>query len=112
MNNKVIGKIGEDAACAALEEKGYEILERNYRCKEGEIDIICRKNNNISFVEVKTRQSDLFGLPREAVTKEKQKTIRNVAAYYLNKDKNDSRYYSRIFFNVFEVYLNHIENAF
>lgn len=112
MNNKNIGKIGEDTACAMLKEKGYEILKRNYRCREGEIDIICAKDQRICFIEVKTRQSDIFGLPKESVTRDKQNTIRRVAMHYLKNDKNDKKFYGKISFSVFEVFLNHIENAF
>lgn len=112
MNKKTIGKIGEDTACAVLTDKGYTVVERNYRCREGEIDIICTRDNALYFVEVKTRQSDRYGMPKEAVTREKQQIIRTVAMNYLRNDKKDKKYYRRISFCVFEVFVNMIENAF
>ncbi len=66
------GLSGEDAACQYLEQKGYKILRRNFRCYSGEIDIIAAKGQTLSFIEVKTRSSTLYGLPREAVTFGKQ----------------------------------------
>lgn len=74
---------GEDAACKFLQDKGFEIVKRNYRCYVGEIDIIASHNGTLHFVEVKTRSSELYGLPREAVTWTKQKKIRRSAESYL-----------------------------
>lgn len=67
INNR-IGKIGEKLAAEYLEKHGYEIITTNFYTKRGEIDIIARKDNEIVFVEVKTRSSDSFGKPVEAVT--------------------------------------------
>lgn len=64
-----LGKYGEDFACRYLQNKGYKILTRNFRChRYGEIDIIVEKSGCISFIEVKTRASSRFGRPIEAVT--------------------------------------------
>lgn len=62
------GRRGEDAACAYLLRHGYSIVERNYRCRRGEIDIIAAKDGGAVFVEVKTRRSLKFGTPGMAVT--------------------------------------------
>ena len=72
---KNIGKIGEEAATNYLKEKGYKIQERNYRTSFGEIDIICRHKDSIIFVEVKTRRSDRYGCPEEAINTNKQRKI-------------------------------------
>ncbi len=85
-NESIRGKAalsGEDAACRYLQDKGFEIVKRNYRCYVGEIDIIASHNGTLHFVEVKTRSSELYGLPREAVTWSKQKKIRRSAESYL-----------------------------
>jgi putative endonuclease len=85
------GKVGEDAACAYLQKQGYQILERNFSNLIGEIDIIANDQGVICFVEVKTRKSDIFGSPFEAVTAAKQKKIAQVAMSYLKyKGMNDT----------------------
>jgi len=80
-----IGKFGEDIASKYLEEKGYKIKERNYRTFLGEIDIISEYKGNIIFVEVKTRRSDKFGYPEEAINFNKQRKIIKNALCYLAK---------------------------
>lgn len=86
-NKKQIGFIGECIATQFLIKNGFEIVERNYSIKNnlqgGEIDIIAIKNNTIHFIEVKFRNSNLFGLGRESVTPRKQNSIRKIAKYYL-----------------------------
>lgn len=89
-NESIRGKAalsGEDAACQYLQDKGYEIVKRNYRCYVGEIDIIASQNGTLHFVEVKTRSSELYGLPRESVTWTKQRKIRRSAESYLAMTK-------------------------
>lgn len=79
-----LGKYGEDFACRYLQNMGYKILTRNFRCHcYGEIDIIVEKSGCISFIEVKTRVSTRFGRPIEAVTPAKQRKIHRCAEYYL-----------------------------
>ncbi len=80
-----IGKFGEDVASKYLETKGYKIKERNYRTFLGEIDIVCEYKGNIIFVEVKTRRSNKFGYPEEAVNFIKQQKIIKNALCYLSK---------------------------
>ena len=81
---QTVGEKGEKRACKYLELKGYKILERNYRCKLGEIDIIAEdKNKDIVFVEVKTRSSLKYGAPSEAVNQYKQIHIKKVASYII-----------------------------
>lgn len=85
MDNINIGKYGEGLACKYLESKGYKIKERNYRTFLGEIDIVCEYKKNIIFVEVKTRRSDKFGYPEEAINFIKQRKIIKNALCYLSK---------------------------
>lgn len=110
--NKVTGAQGEEVAYKFLKKRGYKILERNYKNPVGEIDIIAKHKGIIIFVEVKTRTSDFFGLPREAVDEYKQEKIRRVALGYLKRSRAMD---SRIRFDVIEVIdgkVEHIENAF
>lgn len=102
-NNKSIGKIGEDLATEYLQKLGYEIIERNYRCKLGEIDIIAIDREEIVFVEVKARKILSYGKPGDAVDKLKKKHIYRVAEYYLLVN-NKLDMYTRI--DVIEVYMN------
>ncbi len=83
MNTRLIGLKGENAAVKFLKKKGYKIICRNYRCKFGEIDVIAGDKNYIVFIEVKSRSDDGFGLPREAVTDGKRKTITACAVQWL-----------------------------
>jgi putative endonuclease len=98
--NKITGQCGEDFAVTFLKNNGYKILKRNYRNKIGEIDIIAKTNDELVFVEVKTRGSDMFGTPAEAVTYHKKKKIVNTAKYYLLKNPTDMN----IRFDIIEVY--------
>lgn len=82
---KKLGQIGEGIAVSFLEEKGYRIIERNFRNAFGEIDIIAWDNNVLSFVEVKTRESVEFGLPFESVHQVKKRKIARVALSYLKR---------------------------
>ncbi len=77
-----IAVLGEDAACEYLSKNGYKILERNFRKSYGEIDIIAVKNETLVFVEVKTRTSDKFGTPFEAISPSKIKMLIKGAKFY------------------------------
>ena len=94
------GRSGEDLAAQYLEQQGYIILERNYRLRIGEIDIIARDGEDLVFIEVKTRRSKRFGSPFEAVDVRKQKKIFNIAAVYLQGKELPVR------FDVVAVHLN------
>ena len=82
---RALGVSGEDAAAAWYEANGYEVLARNWRCREGELDLIVRRARTIVFCEVKTRSSVRFGAPAEAVTHEKRQRIRVLAARWLTE---------------------------
>lgn len=77
-----LGKAGEDEAVSFLNKQGFRILERNYRCCYGEIDIIAKEKGAIVFIEVKTRKTLTYGLPQTAVDSRKQKQISRAAANY------------------------------
>ena len=84
MNNREFGNKGEDLACEYLIKNGYEILERNkHFSKLCEIDIIAKFKNKVVFVEVKTRKSDAFGTPMEAITRGKYNNIKTVVLSYI-----------------------------
>jgi len=84
MNNHItLGKEGEERAVAYLQEKGYSILDRNWRRGRQEIDIIARWQEFIVFVEVKTRRSNYFSEPEEAVDRLKQRTLVHTANAYV-----------------------------
>lgn len=111
------GKYGEDQACKFLERKNYNIIERNFLCRQGEIDIIAKSaRGELVFVEVKTRSTLKYGMPCEAVTPKKINNIIYSAKYYIYKKKI---YNTDIRFDVIEIYLHdgkciihHIKNAF
>ncbi|MGN0343043.1 MAG: YraN family protein [Roseburia sp.] len=81
-NKRQVGGEYEKRAAEYLKEQGYEILQMNYRCKRGEIDIVARESEYLVFVEVKYRSNSRLGLPQEAVSITKQRVISRVAEYY------------------------------
>ena len=87
-----LGQRGEALACRHLRQQGYQILEQNYRTGLGEIDIIARQADTLVFVEVKTRRSDRYGSPAQAITPQKQKKLSVNALSYLKYTRQmDSR---------------------
>jgi putative endonuclease len=83
MKRRDIGILGEKMARDFLKKKGYQVIESNYRCSHGEIDIIARDRDCLVFVEVRTRTSLDFGHPEESITLTKKKRLRQVALHYL-----------------------------
>jgi len=82
-----LGKKGEELAVGQLKALRYKILERNFKCSLGEIDVIARDKNTLVFVEVKTRATRDFGGPAAAVHERKQRQLSKVALVYLNQKK-------------------------
>ncbi len=82
-----VGKEGEKLAADFLKKSGYKIVEVNYRCPIGEIDIVARDKNEVVFVEVKARKSSALGYPEEAVGVKKQKKMSQLANWYLQEKK-------------------------
>jgi putative endonuclease len=110
------GKWGEDKAAEYLTKQGYAIIERNYRCRFGEIDIIAVKEGALTFVEVKTRANLKFGRPAASVTKTKQNKIHSTGFHYLSSCNIK---YRGFYFDVIEVLrmngetkLTHLKHCF
>ncbi|MBI1885801.1 MAG: YraN family protein [Chloroflexi bacterium] len=80
---RALGDFGERVAAAHLEAKGYRIRERNFRTREGEIDIIAEKGDCLAFVEVRTRRGEAMGTPAESVTPRKRERLLALAGAYL-----------------------------
>ena len=112
MNTRIIGRRGEDVAVDYLQSQGYTILDRNYSCRIGEVDVIAWDGEFVVFVEVKARADTNFGLPRQAVNWHKQQTIVKVAQYWLYKNKRTG---IPVRFDVVEILagkVTHITDAF
>ena len=114
MNNIEKGRLGEEIALKYIISKGGTIVEKNYRTKMGEIDIIAKMNGELVFIEVKSRSNINYGYPCEAVNYKKKRKITNVAKYYILDNSLED---ISVRFDVIEIYLtdkkiNHIVNAF
>jgi len=107
--NKEIGALGEQICEDFLKNSGYKILEKNFKCKCGEIDLIALKSGYICFIEVKTRYDTKYGIPAESVVFSKQKKIYKTAQVYILR-KNITDFNFR--FDVMEVILNNDNNDF
>ena len=110
---KILGRVGEKKAAKYLKRKGYKILETNFSIGIGEIDIIAQDKKTLVFIEVKTRSTDAFGRPSDAVDKLKRAKYVKVAQAYLIKNYGKTDVLSR--FDVIEIengQINHVENAF
>ena len=113
-DTKKIGEKGESIATDFLKRKGYKIIERNFFCKQGEIDIVAKKEEEYIFCEVKTRRNFKYGEPRDSVNYIKKKHMWDATKYYVYKN---NLYNKNIRFDVIEVYIynrgnyiNHIKN--
>ncbi len=80
-----LGSWGEERAAEFLRRKGYKVLERNFRCPAGEVDIVAWEKGVLVFVEVKTRRGLAFGYPSEAVTPAKRKRLQRIAEHYIRR---------------------------
>lgn len=113
MNNRSVGRDKEALGAEYLEKSGYKILERNFYCRVGEIDIIARDSDTLVFVEVKYRKAAGFGMPEEAVSYVKQEKIYRAAMYYIYKFHKTNDVLCR--FDVIAVEgeeIRHYKNAF
>lgn len=111
LHNRRLGIEGEKKARAYLKKNKWKILEKNFKTPFGEIDIIARKGGVLAFIEVKTRLTDIFGTPSEAVGKTRKQRYISGANYYLTNKIVDLT----VRFDIIEIFkgqLNHIENAF
>lgn len=111
-----LGRHGEDLAADLLERSGYLVVERNYRCRAGEIDLICTDGETLVFCEVKTRRSDRWAQPHESVDHRKQVRLRRLAAEWMSDRRPGS---VRVRFDVVSVIvgdrepqISHLVDAF
>jgi len=127
IGRKLLGNLGEDLAARYLEDKGYQIIERNYYCRQGEIDLIVSRGigqkskiagseSEIVFIEVKTISNLAFGAAEYRIDRRKQAKIRYTAREYLS---SQDKYYEGVRFDGIFIFrkengwkINHIENAF
>lgn len=112
----IIGQKGEDITEKYLLENNYEIIERNFSCRQGEIDVIAKDKDEIVFIEVKTRTNKNYGEPVEAITYYKRKHIIKTIKYYLYINKLENAF---VRIDAIEIYIqknktiiNHIKNIF
>jgi putative endonuclease len=117
---KRLGEHGEHLAIGLLEAAGYRILERNWRCRSGELDIVAAEGSTLVFVEVRTRRNTgTFGTPQESVDSRKQAQVRKTAVAYLHQT---GRHDSRMRFDLVAIeldrttgsilHMQHVKNAF
>ncbi len=108
------GQRGESMAVAYLQDSGYKVLQQNYRYKRAEIDIVAQKGSLLVFVEVKTRGSDVYGYPEEAVNSKKEALLLTAAAAYIE----EQNWHFDVRFDIISVTLSarpvihHIQDAF
>ena len=109
------GKEGENIATKYLEQNGYEIIDRNFRCKAGEIDVIARNNGEYVFIEVKTRSNKNYGLASEAVNKQKQSHLLKTIKYYIYLNRLENKFIRidviEVYIRQNKAYINHIKHA-
>jgi len=118
-NRKELGKLGEEAAEAYLSNMAYQILERNWRCRTGELDIIAEQAGTLVFIEVRTRRTTgRFGLAKESVDIRKQLKVKETAQFYMHRFQ---KYENSVRFDVIAVEISldgdtpqieHIQGAF
>jgi putative endonuclease len=114
---RAVGAYGERVAAQHLQEQGLVVLDRNWRCPDGEVDLVLRDGDDVVFCEVKTRRSALFGPPAAAVTHQKVRKLRQLAALWLAETDVRPR---EVRFDVVEVFMpprgagriTHIRSAF
>lgn len=90
-SRSIKGQEIEQLACDFLQSQGLVLIEKNYRCRQGEIDLIMRQNNTLVFVEVRYRKNQLFGGARESITQHKQNRLQTTALHYMQRHQiNDN----------------------
>lgn len=112
MNKKqILGIAGEQMVAKYLKKQKYKIIATNYTCPVGELDLIALDKDTYVFIEVKTRTSFKYGLPREAVDEFKRRKIERLAQYYMNLHNLNSCLARFDVIEVFDTDINHIKNA-
>jgi len=103
---RAFGQAGEDRAAAWYRSHGYEVMARNWRCRDGELDLVVRRGRMVVFVEVKARRTDRFGIPAEAITPTKQRRLRTLARRYLEASEVRP---ASLRFDVVSILAGHLE---
>ena len=112
-NNRETGSRYEQLAAAYLQKRGYRILEANYRCPRGEVDLIGKKDGVLVFFEVKYRKNSRWGSPLEAVDERKRKRLYRTAEHYIAVHEEAGNAACRFdVIGILETEVIHIENAF
>lgn len=115
-SKQILGQEGEKTAEKYLRKKGYRLVERNYRCPAGELDLIALDRRVIVFIEVKTRSDESFGSPLESVHRQKQKRMIRAALFFLSQHRlhdREARFdVIGISFSGGKPLIEHIQNAF
>ncbi len=109
---KLLGKLGEQLTAKTLKKQGYKVLLTNYVTPFGEADIVAKKDETLVFVEVKTRTTNKFGTPAEAVGSKKQQKYQNIANYYLQQNNLEEVNVSFAVAEVIDGKVNVITEAF
>lgn len=112
MNTRVIGALKEDMAISYLEENGFEIIERNFKCKIGEIDVIAKKDDVIRFIEIKYRKGNVAGGAHYAISKSKLIKISKIANFYIMTHPNGNGSYSIDAIIIENDCIEYLENIF
>ncbi len=109
---RALGEAGESAAARWYEASGYEVLARNWRCRDGELDLVLGDGSSVVFCEVKTRTSAAYGVPASAVTPTKQRRIRHLAMRWLDEHGVRARHLRFDVASVVDGRVDVIEGAF
>ena len=112
MNTRVIGALKEDLAISYLEENGFEIIERNFKCKIGEIDVIAKKDDVIRFIEIKYRKGNVAGGAHYAISNQKLIKISKIANFYIITHPNSNSSYSIDAIIIENENIEYFENIF
>lgn len=114
--NTQVGKYGEDRACEFLERLGYQVIDRNWRCGVGEIDIVAKDQNSLVFAEVKTRTRVGFGHPFEAITSSKIRTMRQLVSEWCTANQSPGSHVRLDAISVLltggKVHIEHLKQVF
>jgi putative endonuclease len=86
LDRQALGRRGEEIAANWLAKQGYKIIERNFRCRLGELDLIAQHRTELVFVEVRCRQGQVYGWPEETIDVNKQRKLRKLASFYLQRN--------------------------
>ena len=108
ISSVTLGKQAEETACRYLTANGLKLVEKNYKCQRGEIDLVMQDNNSIVFIEVRYRRNNRFGSGAESVIKRKQQKLIMTAMHYLQTHRNSAANATR--FDVISIQGQHGEN--